>query len=315
MAGSLGIFLDKMRNWKFNPPSSNLWVIHLSLYNDGSQTKDAKATHDLLSLYENIKKVNNQFDSVYNSAYGVIVDGENGENNLKQYISLLDDGTIGLFLATDLTMNTNKVTIKDQESGTNTAFTGWLKFGKVQTGRDHNLNIKVKFLKSNWDINELLFDPWIAAIGQQGLIEGDEEDGLYNIKGNMMIMEYAASAPGKDTNTWVLRKVIELNRCFPVSRDQYTYTYSPDKAGSFESAMVTFEFDYYKIRYTDFPHYETKLVDIVKNLPPLKGQKASQATPKKATPAKVETPIAVNTNEQQGGAGMTNMYNNMSNMA
>lgn len=315
MAGSLGIFLDKMRNWKFNPPSSNLWVIHIALHNDGFTGSKTDLKHDFISLYKNIKKVNNNYSSSYNTTWGVSVIDDKNESNLLKYMESLNDGTIGIFLATDVSFNANSVNIKDEQSQNNTAYSGWLSYGKTQIGRGHNHAGKIQFLHSNWDMNELFIDPWIAAIGQQGLIEGDESDGIYNIKADITIMEYAASAPGKDTKSWILRKVISLVKCFPKNRDQYRYDYTYDKAGSFVPGWVDFEFENYNIRYTNFPHYETKLVDIVKNLPPLKGQKASQTTPKKATPAKVETPIAVNTNEQQGGAGMTNMYNNMSNMA
>lgn len=300
MAGALNTFLDKMGNWKFNPPSSNLWVVHIALHNDG--TLNANAKHDLLALYDNIKKVNDLYDSTYDSKYGVIVNGANGMGPVRDFIQQSDDGNIGIFLATDMTMSNGKVITKDHISSPNTEFTGWLKYGKVQTGREHNLNIKLKFLKSNWDINELLFDPWIAAIGQQGLIEGDEVDGIYDIKADIVLMEYAASSPGQSTKSWVLRKSIHMTRCFPKSRENYAYDYSYEKAGQFTSALVEFEFDNYTIIY-----YDTGAA---------KGEtKKAAATPAPAKTKAPEPKIAVNTNVEQGGAGMTNMYANMANMA
>jgi hypothetical protein len=46
-------------------------------------------------------------------------------------------------------------------------------------------------LVSNWDIGDILFDPWIAAVAQKGLIEDDNS----SIKGKIVIKEYASSLP------------------------------------------------------------------------------------------------------------------------
>ncbi len=47
---------------------------------------------------------------------------------------------------------------------------GFLKFGKVVQSRTSTDELKVNFLVSNWDIGDILFDRWIAAVSQKGLI-------------------------------------------------------------------------------------------------------------------------------------------------
>lgn len=249
MAGALNSFLNKMRDWKFNPPSNNLWTIKIALHNDG---KSPNGKHSLSELYTNILKVNQGYMETFSSSWDVSIDGS--EDPLFTYIEKLQGEDIGLFLATDVSFNANAVSIKDESSPNNTQFTGWLGFGKIQNGRQHNHAGKIMFYHSNWDIHELLFDLWIAAIGQQGLIEGDETDGIYNIKADITICEYAASAPGAETSTWALRKTIKLTKCFPKSRQQYSYTYNSDKAGLFQSDAVDIEFENYSITYPSVAH-------------------------------------------------------------
>lgn len=53
--------------------------------------------------------------------------------------------------------------------------------------RQNNRNLNISFLISNWDIGDILFDPWIAAVAQKGLIE----DGSSTIKAKITISEYS----------------------------------------------------------------------------------------------------------------------------
>lgn len=124
-----------------------------------------------------------------------------------------------------------------------------LVMGKLFNGRTHNHAAKIKFLKTNWDISELFFDKWIAAIGQQGLIE---DSSLPNLRANIIISEYAASTPSNtDAKTWVRKKVISLLRAFPKNRSQYNYSYNFDSAGTAKTTDVDFEFDAYRVYYED----------------------------------------------------------------
>ena len=228
----------------------------------------------LTSLYTNIMKVNEQFSKHFTNSYGMLKNKENPDV-VKNFIAGVQHNQIGLFLATDISFNANAVTIVDKASNFAEPFTGWLSYGKIQQGRTHNRAAIIKFYQSNWDINEVLFDPWIAAIGQQGLIEGEETDNIFNIKADIYIKEYAASNINAKTNTWVLRKQIKLTKAFPKSREQYKYSYSPDNAGAFLSTKVDFEFENYAVDYM--------IYDNEKNLGKTKNSSAGKVAPGKST--------------------------------
>lgn len=289
--GALDSFLEKMRDWKFNPPSNNLWTVKINLHNDGETVGE----HTLKQLYTNIQKVNKEYHDSFSSSWGVSINGDT--NPLMTYIEQLQGEDIGLFLATDITFNTNTVQIKDEVSPNNTQYTGWLGYGKVQLGRHHNHAAKIMFYHSNWDIHELLFDLWIAAIGQQGLIEGDESDGIYNIKADIIINEYATSGSNAgNAESWYLRKTIKLTKCFPKQRKQYTYSYGFDKAGVFTSEDVDIEFENYSIIYPSVAYH----------LAPATTNKSSQGAPA----------LALNTNTTEGGGAKdTKMFKNAKNLA
>lgn len=239
---ALGTFLNKLTDWKYCPPSNNLWTISFLLSTAG--TGDISGA-SFLNLYKNIDKVNTIYSNMYSKRWSV-----NFNDTAGTYIANLQDKDIGFFLATDVSFNANSVTITDSQSGINSQFSGFLNFGKTQTGRNHNHGAKISFLRSNWDVNEIFIDKWIAAIGQQGLIE---DSSLANIKSNIIITEYACSVPGRKATTWWPRKRITLTRAFPYNREQNTYSYSPDSAGEFKSINVDFEFDAYQIEYFALP--------------------------------------------------------------
>lgn len=247
--GALNIFLNKFEDWKFCPPSDHLWTISIVSNTNGKRTFG--------NLWSEIKAVNSTFSSIYKHNWKVELEfGAGGEDS---YFGVLDDPTIGIFLATDINFNANSVIIRDNQSANSLQYTGFFSYAKTQTGRNHNHAIKVRFLKSNWDFNEIFIDSWIAAIGQQGLIE---DSSLPNIKADITINEYAASAPGQKEGAWFLRKQVKLLKAFPKSRDQIEYTYSPDSAGEFKSKAVDFEFDGYEVKYFKVPGEGTKASNI-----------------------------------------------------
>lgn len=241
-ANALGTFLTKFEDWKFCPPSDNLWTINILL----SGRNDGKNGTSFGTLFSNINLVNSKFNNMYSPKWSLKYEDDDS------YISKLQDPDIGLFLATDITFNANNVSISDSQSPINQQFSGFLSYGKVQQGRGHNHEAKIQLLKSNWDINDIFIDKWIAAIGQQGLIEDSR---LPNIKANIIITEYSAGIPieGSNNGKWFPRKQISLIRAFPKDRDQMKYSYSPDTAGDFKTCMVTFEFDSFQIKYFPLP--------------------------------------------------------------
>lgn len=294
-SGAIPLFLEQMTKWQFCPPSNNLWTVEIVEHKESDGNTMGAS---LSSLYSNIIKVNDQFSMHFTNSYGILKNKENPDV-VKNFITSAQHNQIGLFLATDISFNSNAVTIVDKASNFAEPFTGWLSYGKIQQGRTHNRAAVIKFYQSNWDINEVLFDPWIAAIGQQGLIEGDESDKLYNIKADIYIKEYAASSVNAKTNTWVLRKQIKLTKAFPKSREQYKYSYSPDNAGAFLSTKVDFEFENYAIEYMIYENEK----NIAKNKNIVSGKVGS-------------TPIAINTNTTEaGGAQHTNAMKNAEGMA
>lgn len=240
-ANALGTFLTKFQDWRYCPPSNHLWTISILL----SPRNDQDSGSTFTKLYANICSVNKKFDNMYSPKWKITALDDSS------YIGGLQDSDIGLFLATDVSFTPNSITITDSQSGASHGFTGFLNFGKTQTGRTHNSALKIKFYKSNWDINELLFDKWIAAIGQQGLIE---DSTLPNIKANIIINEYAAGVPGKENkNTWFPKKQIIFTKAFPKQRDQVVYTYGSEDAGEFKSVGVDFEYEAYQINYYNLP--------------------------------------------------------------
>lgn len=240
-SNALGTFLSKFDDWKYCPPSDHLWTVTFVLSPQGTNISD----NSISALYKNILSVNERHDSIFSKRWQV----KTPENEALEFIITSQDSSIGSFLATDINFSTNAVMVQTESSPNSSQYSGWVSYGKVQNGRDHSHNIKVTLMKTNWDINEVFFDRWIAAIGQQGLIE---DSGLKNIKANIIIREYACSTP-TNLGAWVPRKQITLLRAFPKSRKEAEYSYEYERAGAMKTDMVEFEFDNYQIEY--FPLY------------------------------------------------------------
>ena len=240
-SNALGTYLSKFDDWKFCPPSDNLWTVSFTLSSQGSTISN----NSLETLYKNILDVNRRHNNIFGTRWKV----DAPESEITAFVKSTQDSSIGSFLATDINFSSNAINVQNEASPTNVQYSGWLTYGKVQNGRDHTHKINITFNKTNWNINELFFDKWIAAIGQQGLIEDSR---LKNIKANIVIREYASSSPG-NVGAWVPKKQIILTRAFPISRKDNEYSYDYEKAGAMKTDMVTFEFDNYQIEY--FPLY------------------------------------------------------------
>lgn len=244
---ALGVYLNKFQDWKYCPPSDHLWTVTFLL---SPRDKESGATFK--ALYENILKVNAAFNSAFSPIWKIKADA--GEDD---FILNSQDETIGLFLISELNFNGNSLQIQDSLSNINSQFTGWLSFGKAVTGRAHNHAAKIKFALTNWNFIEVFIDRWIAAIGQQGLIE---DSSLPNIKSNIIITEYAASVPfPKKAGIWIPKKRITLLKAFPKNRADNKYTYEPDEASAMKYNLVDFEFDGYQVEYLDVGITKTKL--------------------------------------------------------
>lgn len=249
MSGALNTFLTKLENWKYCPPSNHLWTVVFEQYNPGTQGETSKK-HTFNELYNDIEKANYNYVNNHkiNQLYDSNINFHTNENN--NFVLGAQDDNIGFFLATDISFNPHEVQIADQMSANEINYSGFINYGKIMTGKNHNFEAKISFYNSNWDINEIFFDRWIAAIGRQGLIESSE---LPNLKSQIIISEYAASLPGMPHDMWRLRKQIILHKAFPKNRDPYKYSYDPAEAGSFKSSVVNFDFSAYSIRYPETP--------------------------------------------------------------
>lgn len=241
-ANILGAYLDKFKDWKYCPPSNHLWTITF-LLSPRNDTQNVASTFS--TLYNNILKVNALYDATYSPLWKIKV-----PDGADDFVIKSQDSNIGLFLINEINFNGNAVEIQDSQSGNQQQYTGWLSYGKTQTGRNHNHAAKISFAQTNWNFIEIFIDRWIAAIGQQGLIE---DSTLPNIKANIVITEYACGVPDKSKNngTWIPRKKITLKRSFPKNRQETKLDYSPDNAGEMKYNIVNFEFDAYEIEYFD----------------------------------------------------------------
>jgi hypothetical protein len=235
----IGTYLEKFKDWKYCPPSDHLWTVTFLLAPRNDNQKEANT---FANLYNNILKVNAAHDSVYSSLWKVDV-----PNGAKDFVINAQDNNVGLFLINQLNFDTNNVNIYD---GTSVSHSGWLSPGKTQAGRSITHKARMRFAATNWDINEIFIDKWIAAIGQQGLIE---DSNLPNIKANIIITQYSCGAPTASNirGTWIPRKKITLLKAFPFNRGDTRLEYSPSEAGDMKYNTVDFHFDAYQIQYYD----------------------------------------------------------------
>lgn len=231
-------FLSKFSDWKFCPPSSHLWTVNILL----SPRNDNKG-NKLSNLYANICSVNERYSSTYGNKWKV-----DAPSDASNFVISNQDSEIGLFLATEINFDSFDIQADPGTSNGATQYSGFLNFGKVQMGKKQGVPLKISFLCSNWDITDLLFEKWIGAIGQQGLIESDE---LPNIKATVVIREYACSVPGGAAGVWFPKKEITLYKAFPISKGNTSYKYSSD--GSFTDKLVSFDCESYNIKYLTLP--------------------------------------------------------------
>ena len=127
----------------------------------------------------------------------------------------------------------------------------FLNFGNVSAGRSESKSLKISFLVSNWDIGDILFDPWISAVAQIGLIEDDSNN---TIKAKIIVREYSHGLPKKYTKNKVLdamecRKEYIFHECVPVSRGEIAKNYDFSQAGTFKTNIVDFKYEDYEIHY------------------------------------------------------------------
>ena len=241
--GPIPKFLNKFSEWQFNCPSNTLWTIKILLHNSG----DDSTEHSLVTLYKNIITCNKKYKLQNNTDWNIVNNNANA-SFLNQFIGAFNIDETQLFLADSVSFTLNSVTINSQVSNTNIPYSGFVQYGKIANNKNQDLQAKIRFLCSNWDINDVFFDPWISAIAQQGLIESSE---LPAIKADIFLSCYSASVPGDSysKSTWQLRKTYKFFKAFPFSRDQISLGYNSEDA-FFKTVTVDFSFQDYSIVYS-----------------------------------------------------------------
>lgn len=214
--GPITTFLDKLKDWKFNFPANNLWTVNILMHNDGSEK-----SHTLANLYTNILKANGLFNAQVGSTWEVKNSSNQDFGN--DFITKLGVDKTGLFLANGVSYETHKATLNTNTVDEIAAYGGFLTWGVTNSTKNPGQNCKIQFLETNWNIGNILFDKWIAAIMQQGLIE---DSSLPNIKADILIYKYAPSLPANLYNSksanksqWQLKEIIKLIKAVPLSHE------------------------------------------------------------------------------------------------
>lgn len=242
--GAIQLFWDKLKEWRFNLPSTNLWTIEIQLHNDGSETN-----HSLLTLYQNIDKANRMYENTNGTHWKVGNSGTSSFGN--DFLNRLQTDKTAFFLAQGINFETRSINISDNTSDFISQESGFIKYGTIENGASYSPITRIQFLITNWEIGDVLFDKWIAAIGQQGLIE---DSSLPNIKADIYLYQYASGMPldvtnKKSTNKkdWQLRKITKLIKAFPKSRSgstEISYENNGPKIETIEFSFMDYQIEY-----------------------------------------------------------------------
>ena len=227
-------FNQKIQIFQFAPPSDNLWNVSFKLAHcEGMTTK-----RDLTQLYKNILAVNDGWKKWHGEPWHVSI---KSEESVDDFIRHLSSDEIGLFLAQSVQFSPFSVQVDKNPFGELQQFGGFYKNGKISKGRNDEDTLKINLIVSNWDLSDILIEPWIAAISQNGLIMANNKDGNYiNLKADITITEYSASYPKMTSEheyskQMKARKQYIFHNCFPISRDEVKKEYSPNEAGSYKN--------------------------------------------------------------------------------
>lgn len=241
--GPIQLYLEKFKEWKFNFPSKNLWTVEIRLHNDGKST----SAHSLLSLFKNIDSANRRWKAMIGNTWAVT--NRTGDVDFANtFLNRFQSDQTALFLAQGVGFAYRGANISTNVSDSIATYTGFVKYGMVEQGANYNPTCRIQFYETNWDLGDVLFDKWIAAVSQQGLIE---DSSLPCIKADIVINYYSAgiqktkemvayhtaqqqqlnlnnkaqSTPQqvkqavKDNAGWTLRKTVTLYSAVPTQRE------------------------------------------------------------------------------------------------
>ena len=242
LSPSLSGFMTKLQNFQFCPPSDNLWTVNID--SEGTDFTDGSS---LITLYNSIINTNQNWEQMVGTGWKIILPKKQdySEKYIQDFL-----GVQGIFLAQDVNFPPLQTQINQNFFTGGQQHGSFYNFGNVSMSRPNNRNLNISFLISNWDIGDILFDPWIAAVAQKGLIE----DGNSTIKAKITISEYSQSVPKEYNNNisslqMKIRKQYIFRNCVPTRRGEVSKNYNVNEAGTFKKSIVNFIFDDYKIIY------------------------------------------------------------------
>ena len=205
-------FNQKLQIFQFAPPSDNLWNVSFKLsYYEGQPNNN----NNLLQLYKNILSVNEGWSNWHEEKWKMDLKQieTSSQENVDNFIRHLCSDEIGVFLAQQINFTPFSVQVDKNPFGELQQFGGFYKNGKIVKGRNDEDSIKINFIISNWDITDLLIEPWIAAIAQNGSIMASNKDGKYiHLKADITITEYSASYPRKNEQQEYLPQIPSLRQ-------------------------------------------------------------------------------------------------------
>lgn len=250
ISGPISRFIENLKDWRFNLPANNLWTVEINLHNDGSADKQGE--HTFKELYAEICAANRGFDEQIGGFWKIESPNDNPDKDFNESFIGKMDGIDGVFLAQGVKFTPHKAQINTDVATQLVPYSGFMTWGMVTNGKVHGYEANIQFLETNWNIGEILFDKWIAAILQQGLVE---DVNLKNIKSDIIIKKYAPSVPSnmnnkvssKDTE-WKLRQTIVLYKAVPLSYERINELNYESPSGP-NTVTVNFNYNDYSIKY------------------------------------------------------------------
>ena len=247
-------------NWELCPPSTNLWTVQIKNASNGKATATSFA-----ELYGNILSANSNYSMLVSNLWHVSgVKKEKFDENVKKFFGRAHSNEYGIILCQSVTLPDLSVTA-EQSYGELDNYRGFLMPGHTVNNRTLGKQVQLSFLGTNYDLKDMFFTPWCAAIAQQGLIEDTElpclrADLYINLYSpNEKFHDHLHTPPDPDDyviispndENWDLRKQIKVTRAYPIAINDVNgaYDYETESAGKFRVFNVDFNFDEISIEY------------------------------------------------------------------
>ena len=121
---------------------------------------------DLSQLNNNIQAVLDAWSKTNCEKWNIEV---KNKKDLSEYFNMVQERELGIFMAQNINFTPHGIIATESIFPQFQQFGGLIKGTKVVQSIQATDKLSINFLVSNWDIGDLLFDRWIAAIAQNGL--------------------------------------------------------------------------------------------------------------------------------------------------